>query len=57
MEKKDHTGVQEKSGIFLENDLWTTPDPPPYQFCTWILQKVSQLNLTRGRSARPPSLS
>ena len=26
-----------------------------WQFCTWILQKVSQLNLTRGRSARPPS--
>ena len=25
-----------------------------YQFCTWILQKVSYLNLTSGRSARPP---
>ena len=31
--------------------------PPSYQFCTWILQKVSQLTLTRGRSARPPSPS
>ena len=25
---------------------------PVLSICTWILQKVSQLNLTRGRSAR-----
>ena len=30
-------------------------EPPlSYQFCTWISQKVYQLNLTRGRSDRPP---
>ena len=27
-------------GKFLENYFWTPPGPPPYQFCTWILQKV-----------------
>ena len=37
---------KKKNGIFLENDFWTLP--PSYQFCTWILQKVSQHNLTRG---------
>ena len=21
---------------FLENDFWTPPFPPPYQFCIWI---------------------
>ena len=42
--------ITARIGIFLENDFWPHPS---YQFCTWILQKVSQHNLTRGRSARP----
>ena len=43
---------------YIPRERFLDPRPPPsYQFCTWILQKVSKLDLTRGRIARPPSLS
>ena len=43
-------------GIFLVYDFWTPPPPPPINFVHGCDRSVLT-NLTRGRSARPPSQS
>ena len=49
----DFNILEDIMGIFLENNFWTPP-PPPINFVHGSYRKC-QLNLTRGRSARPPS--